>query len=145
MRFITKLLCLISFFGFLNKAFADISVGFIYKEPPEEAFYLFDWLILDPDTFSWEKFDEKFYIKKKKSKIIAYLSLGEIEPYRNYYKDIKKEWILGENKAWKTYIADIRNKEYQKFLLDKVLNKLNRYDGFFFDTMDSYQQVLKPQ
>ncbi len=145
MKFITKLLCLISFFGIFNKVSADISVGFIYKHPPEEAFYLFDWLVVDPDTFSWEKFDEKYYIKNKKSKLIAYVSLGEIEPYRDYYKEIKKEWILGENKAWKTYIADIRNKEYQKFLIDKVISRLNRFDGIFFDTVDSYQQVLKPQ
>lgn len=146
MKFITKLLCLISFFAIFFKSFAeDISVGFIYRHPPEEALYLFDWLVVDPDNFSWEKLNEKFYIKNKKSKLIAYVSLGEIEPYRSYYKEIKKEWILGENKAWKTYIADIRNKEYQRFLLEKVISKLGRFDGIFFDTIDSYQSILKPQ
>ena len=146
MKFITILLCLISLLIFSKKTFAeDLSVGFIYREPPEEAYYMFDWLIVDPDNFSWEKFDEKYYIKKKKAKLIAYVSLGEIEPYRNYYKDIKKDWILGENKAWKTYIADIRNKEYQKFLIERVISKLNRFDGIFFDTLDSYQSVLKKE
>ncbi|WP_028950954.1 bifunctional glycoside hydrolase 114/ polysaccharide deacetylase family protein [Sulfurihydrogenibium subterraneum] len=147
MRFIIGLLCLFNIFmGIFSKSFAkDIAIGFIYRQPPEEAFYLYDWLVVDPDNFSWEKFDEKFYIKNKKAKLIAYISLGEIEPYRSYYKDIKKEWILGENKAWKTYIADIRNKEYQRFLLRKVIKNLDRFDGIFFDTLDSYQHVLNPQ
>lgn len=147
MRFIIGLLCLFSFYmGLFSKSYGkDIAVGFIYREPPEEAFYLYDWLVVDPDNFSWEKFDEKFYIKNRKAKLIAYVSLGEIEPYRSYYKEIKKDWILGENKAWKTYIADIRNKEYQKFLIEKVIKNLDRFDGIFFDTLDSYQQVLKPQ
>lgn len=147
MRFIIGLLCLFSLYiGLFSKSYGkDIAVGFIYREPPEEAFYLYDWLVVDPDNFSWERFDEKFYIKNRKAKLIAYVSLGEIEPYRSYYKEIKKDWILGENKAWKTYIADIRNKEYQKFLIEKVIKNLDRFDGIFFDTLDSYQQVLKPQ
>ncbi len=141
MKYIIKLLCL---FSFINIVWAEnISVGFIYKQPPEEAFYLYDWLVVDPDNFSFEKLNEKFYIKNKKSKLFAYVSIGEIEPYRSYYKDIKKEWILGENKDWKTYIADLRNKGYMEFLINNVMSKLEKYDGFFFDTVDSYQAVLK--
>jgi uncharacterized protein (TIGR01370 family) len=122
----------------------DLSVGFIYREPPEEAFYLYDWLVVDPDNFSFEKLKEKYYIKNKKAKLFAYVSVGEIEPYRKYYKEMDKSWTIGENKDWKTYIADIRKKEYREFLINKVLKNLSQYDGFFFDTLDSYQIALKP-
>ncbi len=141
MRYIIKLLCL---FSLINIAWSEnISVGFIYKQPPEEAFYLYDWLVVDPDNFSFEKLNEKFYIKNKKSKLFAYVSIGEVEPNRKYYKDIKKDWILGENKDWKTYIIDLRNKDCREFLIRNVLSNLENYDGFFFDTLDSYQLVLK--
>lgn len=143
MSYIIGLLCL---FSFITSAYAseNISVGFIYKHPPEEAFYLYDWLVVDPDSFSWEKMDEKFYIKKR-PKLIAYLSLSEVNPHRSYYKKIKKDWVIGQNKEWKSYITDIRNKEYQDFLLNEVVPSLNRFQGIFFDTIDSYQIVLKPE
>ncbi|MBX0312616.1 MAG: endo alpha-1,4 polygalactosaminidase [Sulfurihydrogenibium sp.] len=145
MRYIIRLLCLFNLLFIFNLSYGkDLSIGFIYREPPEEAFYLYDWLVVDPDNFSFEKLKEKYYIKNKKAKLFAYVSVGEIEPYRKYYKEIDKSWIIGENKDWKTYIADIRKKEYREFLINKVLKNLSQYDGFFFDTLDSYQIALKP-
>jgi len=145
MRYIIKLLCLFNLLFVFNLSHGkDLSVGFIYVEPPEEAFYLYDWLVVDPDNFSFEKLKEKYYIKNKKPKLFAYVSVGEIEPYRKYYKETDKSWIIGKNKDWKTYVADIRKKEYREFLINKVLKNLSKYDGFFFDTLDSYQIALKP-
>jgi uncharacterized protein (TIGR01370 family) len=145
MRYIIRLLCLFNIlFIFSLSHGKDLSVGFIYREPPEEAFYLYDWLVVDQDNFSFEKLKEKYYIKNKKAKLFAYISVGEIEPYRKYYKEVDKSWIVGENKDWKTYVADIRKKEYREFLINKVLKNLSQYDGFFFDTLDSYQIALKP-
>jgi len=145
MRYIIKLLCLFNLLFVFNLSHGkDLSVGFIYVEPPEEAFYLYDWLVVDPDNFSFEKLKEKYYIKNKKPKLFAYVSVEEIEPYRKYYKETDKSWIIGKNKDWKTYIADIRKKEYREFLINKVLKNLSKYDGFFFDTLDSYQIALKP-
>lgn len=145
MRYIIRLLCLFNLLFIFNLSYGkDLSVGFIYREPPEEAFYLYDWLVVDPDDFSFEKLKEKYYIKNKKSKLFAYVSVGEIESYRKYYKETDKSWIIGKNKDWKTYIADIRKKEYREFLINKVLKNLSQYDGFFFDTLDSYQIALKP-
>ncbi|MEZ0323583.1 MAG: endo alpha-1,4 polygalactosaminidase [Hydrogenothermaceae bacterium] len=143
MRFIIILLCLGSFL--IAKA-EDLSVGFIYKKDiPEEAFYLYDWLIVDPDNFKLESLKEKFYIKKRKAKLIAYVSIGELEPYRDYYKKADKSWIIGENKGWKSKIADLRKDEYIQFLINEVFEKHKNYNGFFLDTMDSYQMVLKDE
>jgi len=49
---------------------------------------------------------------------------------------------LGKNKFWNTDIVDIRNEDYRNFLLENVFSKMERFDGFFLDTIDSYQLVL---
>lgn len=48
MIFIIILLCIFSLRAFAK----DMSVGFmIYGDPiPEEALYVFDWLVVDPDS-----------------------------------------------------------------------------------------------
>lgn len=145
MSFIMGLLCLFSFL--ITPSYAGVnSVAFIYKgNIPDEAFYLYDWLVVDPDSFSMPKFKkERFYIKKR-AKIIAYVSIGELDPYRPYFSEINKEWIIGENKAWHTYIADLKKASYQDFLINRAFKPIagEGYDGFFLDTLDSYQTVLK--
>jgi len=114
-----RLLCLFScFFSFI---FA-LSVGFNYSyKVPKEAFFIYDWLIIHPEVKTY----------KTSTKLIAYISIGEKR------KKINKNWVIGKNKNWKSYIMDIRNKDYQKYLL-KQIKKYSRFDGFFFDTLDSY-------
>ncbi len=141
MIFIIILLCIFSFRAFAK----DMSVGFmIYGDPiPEEALYVFDWLVVDPDSEHTKKVMTTFYLKNRKAKLIAYVSVGEAEPYREYYKEIPKEWILGKNEVWNSYVVDIRKEEYIKFLLDRVFPRLEAFDGFFLDTLDSHQLFLK--
>ncbi|RMH79962.1 MAG: polysaccharide deacetylase [Acidobacteria bacterium] len=146
MRFIIGLLCLLSSLIVYAQA-RDLSVGFIlYRQPPDEAFYLYDWLVVDPDNFPAERLEEKFYLRNRRTqKLIAYVSIGELEPYRVYFKEAKKEWVLGENRAWDTLVADIRKEGYREFLMKRVFPKLSGFDGFFLDTLDSYQLVLKKE
>lgn len=144
MRFTIGLLCLFSFiltFFITDRSSAqELSVGFIYKNPPEEALYIYDWLVVDPDSFFFEKMKERFYIKKL-PKLIAYVSINEMETGRSYFNKTKPEWIVGENKNWGTKIFDIRKEDYQKFLFEEILAKYKEFDGFFFDTIDSYKII----
>lgn len=139
MKFIIGLLCTFSIVSFSWAR--DISVGFlIYGDPlPKKALYVFDWLIVNPDSLH---IDGLRY-RAIKPKLIAYVSIGEVEPYREYFKDLKKEWILGDNITWKSKIVDIRRDDYVEFLLKKVFSKLDQFDGFFLDTLDSYQNFLE--
>lgn len=79
----------------------------------------------------------------RRAKIFAYLSIGEAEPYRAYFNKIRKEWIIGENKFWNSYIVDLRAQEYQDLLLE-IMEEIGKkgYDGLFLDTFDSYQMAL---
>ncbi|MBK3332332.1 polysaccharide deacetylase [Persephonella atlantica] len=119
--------------GFVYGKEPDSVCFYYHHNPPEEMFYLCDWVVLDQDN---PPFDKKY------SKVFGYVSLEEGETYRNYYKKIKKDWILGKNKFWKTVVLDLRKKEYQDFLIRDVFSKMERFDGFFLDTIDSYQLVL---
>ena len=114
-----KHLCL---FNLFFKIIFALSIGFNYSpNVPKEAFYAYDWLVINPNVKTY----------KTSSKLIAYISTEEQEkklPYK----------IIGYNKQWKSYIYDIRDENYQKFLLKNIQNAKN-FDGLFFDTLDSYE------
>jgi cysteinyl-tRNA synthetase, unknown class len=80
--------------------------------------------------------------------VIAYLSIGETENYRYYWKpqwDKKRPaWMGKENKEWKAnYLAKYWDPEWQKIIygspeayVDRVLSA--GFDGFYFDRVDAY-------
>ncbi len=129
-------LCLISVW-FLYLLALPFSVGFNYSNnPPKAIFNLYDWVVVEPLGIKSLGDIKRYY----RAKIFAYVSIGE----REKTEKIDKNWIMGQNKFWNSYIMNIENKNYRKFLFDK-LEKLKQYDGFMFDTIDSYQMVLKSQ
>ena len=151
MRYIIRLLCSVSlaFFIFTGMSWAEPRCVAVYygHDLPEEALYIYDWLIVDPDGLSMERLKERFYIENRRARLIAYVSVGELEQHRQYFRDASREWFLGENRAWNSMIADLRRQAYRKFLLQKVIVPAMEqgFDGVFLDTMDSYQLVLKEE
>ena len=87
-------------------------------------------------------------MKKNNSrrKIIAYLSIGEAENYRPYWK---REWshgkrssfLLAENREWKgNYHVRYWNLEWQRIIqtyLDTILAQ--GFDGVYLDIVDGYE------
>ncbi len=110
---------------------------------PYEMLGAFDIIITDPANVDVSSFGFKLY----KDKIFAYISIGEVNKNRSYYKSIKKRWVKSENRLWKSLILDISNREYQNFLINRVLKKLYKkgYKNFFFDTVDSYHFIAKSE
>ena len=102
--------------------------------PPKEIFRIFDWVVVEPKNI---KNISKY---KKEAKVFAYISLEEAQ----FDDKVNKKWVIGKNRDWNSYILDIRDKNYQNYLFKK-LKSLEKYDGFMFDTLDSYQIVLKNQ
>ena len=79
------------------------------------------------------------------AKVLAYLSIGEIAPSRRWYKQIKPSWVLGKNRVWDSEIMDITNPNWQQFIVEELVTPLVKqgYDGFFLDTLDSFQILAK--
>ncbi|MDW8294092.1 MAG: endo alpha-1,4 polygalactosaminidase [Aquificaceae bacterium] len=144
MIFIITLLCIFSLTVIRAE---ELSVGFmIYGEPiPEEALYAFDWLVLEPESPHTKRVMKTFYLSNRKAKLIAYISVGEIGEYRDYFRKVKSEWLLGKNKVWNSFVTDLRAEGYVNFLLYEVFPRLEDFDGFFLDTLDSHQLFLKEE
>ena len=83
--------------------------------------------------------------KLKPKKVIAYISIGEAEDYRSYWKKEwktkKPEWLGKENQEWKgNYtVKEFWNPawwEITKSQLDEIIDK--GYDGIAMDKVDVY-------
>ena len=110
----------------------------------------FDILLIEPsingEFFSREQIES---LKKKSSGarrlVIAYLSIGEAEDYRYYWKRSwnKKypDWIAEENGNWSgNYRVKYWSPEWKSIIKDyqKKLDEIG-VDGYLLDTVDTYQ------
>lgn len=114
-----------------------LNVAFYYDEDaPEELLKAYDWIVVQPYSVDNET------LLKYKNKLFVYISINEID--EGNPENISKKWIIGQNKLWNSKIADIRDKEYQDYLLKKLINFSKKgFQNFFFDTLDSYKIAVK--
>ncbi len=100
-----------------------------------------DYIITQP--YSIDPYTPGFRLYK--DKVYVYVSIGEIDKNIPQYRHIKKKWIKAYNKAWKSDILDITNKEYREFIFKYFIEPLRKkgVQNFFFDTLDSYQMYAK--
>ena len=77
--------------------------------------------------------------------VIAYLSIGEAEDYRYYWKKKwnkkKPKWIIKENENWEgDYIVKYWSPEWKNIIKEyqKKLDEIG-VDGYLLDTVDTYQ------
>ncbi len=114
----------------------------------------FDLLVIDPSKDGSSGFWTKEEIERvrngtgRKKRVVAYLSIGEAEDYRPYWK---KEWKTGEpawlekeNPDWKgNFRVRFWMKEWQDVILGKPDASLDRllaqdFDGVYLDIVDAY-------
>jgi cysteinyl-tRNA synthetase len=115
----------------------------------------YDVLVIDAFFNSDEMLTKEDVEKlKKKSNgaariVIAYLSIGEAEDYRYYWKDEYYDdppsWIVGENSRWEgNYPVEYWNEEWQNIIAaddDSYLKLIINagFDGVYLDIVDGYQ------
>ncbi|MEA1918889.1 MAG: endo alpha-1,4 polygalactosaminidase [Campylobacterota bacterium] len=117
------------------------AVVYYSDDVPYSLVGIHDYIILQPSHVNTATHGFKTY----KENIYAYASIGEVESNANYYADIRREWILGENKIWRSKVLDISNLAYHNFLFEQVFDPMRAegFQNFFFDTLDSYHIVAK--
>ncbi len=87
---------------------------------------------------------DNIYAIRYPEKMVAYVSLGEIEPWRESKTKYKKSWIISKNRTWNSLVADLSKEEYQNFLFERIALLYKKgYKNFFLDTMDSYHVTAK--
>ena len=106
-RFITIFLLGVSaLFGSVNDKSAIVYYGNDISYP---MIGIHDYIIIQPDHINTNTHGFSLY----RDKMYAYVSIGEVHSDAKEYNKVKKSWILAENKAWKSKVLDIKNKDYQ--------------------------------
>ncbi|MDC0434576.1 endo alpha-1,4 polygalactosaminidase [bacterium] len=116
------------------------ATAFYYgSEPAVDILSQYDRLVLEPDNI---KADELIRLKAEGARTYAYLSVGEVGPFRAYASDVKEQWVLGKNPTWDSQVLDLSNSELRNFLIGRVdVLQAAGYEGLFLDTMDSFNLV----
>ncbi len=134
-----KLICYSKILFLITALFTSIyanqnpSVAIYYgNQPNDQLMQGYDWIVVDADQI------DPIWTRRYPNKLFAYVSVGEFESWRHKDEQIDKKWLLKNNDAWNSKIADLKNKKYREFLLKKIRKLHNLgYDNFFLDTLDS--------
>lgn len=107
------------------------------REVPTELLAHYDRVVVEADNYTAAP-------ASPRATVFAYVSVGEIQSSRSWYKDVPRNLVLGRNATWNSEVVDTKNPEWSRFLLDRVIEPLWKqgYRGFFFDTLDSYQRIV---
>jgi cysteinyl-tRNA synthetase len=114
-----------------------------------------DWVVLDA-AFSgdtpWERVDlDAIRQGKPGRKIIAYISIGEAEDYRSYWRKewgskgkltaAAPAWLGVENPEWKgNYRVKYWHAGWQKLMLAAIDDAIGRgFDGVYLDIVDGFE------
>lgn len=114
------------------------NLGFYYgNEAPIGSLYAYDWLVLQADRVTDARLD---LLNKGKTRPIVYLSAGEMARSHQAAKSLRKDWVLGENTAWKSQVLDIRRADVREFMVEELVapEMARGFGGVFLDTLDSH-------
>lgn len=114
-----------------------------------------DWIILDAvfdDETPWDRNDLDVIRQGRTGrKLLAYLSIGEAEDYRAYWRKewtrngkltaAAPGWLVAENPEWKgNYRVKYWDETWQKLVLDAVDEAMERgFDGVYLDIVDGFE------
>jgi hypothetical protein len=112
------------------------AVAFFYAaNPPWAELQAFDLVVVDPGHVP-----NPTLPVLPRTRLAAYVALGEVQPSRDYAAKIPKGWLRGENKDWGSRLINQAQPEWPQFFADEVIAPLwaSGYRTFFLDTLDSY-------
>lgn len=109
----------------------------VYSEkPPLEAFRDYKLVVLD----STHHPPIRPIIEQRKT-VIGYISLGEVENYRDHYKEVEAEGILlDRNPNWpESRYVDVRDPRWTRRVVEQLVPRLlhKGFHGIFLDTLDN--------
>ncbi len=137
-----------------------------HQEPPPRVMWMYQLQNASPTEISKTEYElvvidysydgteegeytqEEIGIIKDSGKIvIAYLSIGEAENYRFYWKEEwntqKPEWILEENEEWPgNFAVEYWREEWKNILSEYIKRIANQdFDGLYLDKVDSFEYI----
>lgn len=109
---------------------------------PWESLGAFDVAVVEPGNVGPAGWSHRL---NPATTVAAYIAVGEVHPTRAYFKQMRPEWKLGENKAWGSIVVDQAAPGWSAFYVAQVIKPLwdTGYRAFFLDTLDSFTLVAK--
>lgn len=114
------------------------SVAFYYgTQAPWDELKAFDLVVVDPDNLPAGPLPEL-----GRTRLAAYVALGEVQPSRAYAKRLPAAWLRGENTDWGSQLIDQTQAEWPAFFAEQVIEPLwqRGLRTFFVDTLDAYHR-----
>ncbi len=110
--------------------------GVCYAKVTPEQVKGYKLVIIEPDFYTKTEIHE---LKATGASIIAYATLGEVDPNRWYFPILEQQGFLGINENWGSSYIDLSKEEVRSVLLDRVLPEImaKGVDGLFLDTIDA--------
>lgn len=95
----------------------------------------YDLVVLESKFFTFYEIQE---LKKTNKKVVAYISLGEVNESSPDYHFLKENTI-GKNFDWNSHYLDLKIESTKVFLEKKIENILFMgFDGLFLDNIDNF-------
>jgi len=138
MRLIKILYFLLPFLGASqaqsNEAISGNKLFVCYGKINPELVKGYALVVLESEHYSSS---EIAIFNKNNKKVVAYLSLSEVNVNASFYKEIEP-LTFGENEIWNSCFIDIKNKKAQE-ILEKVITKIKEkgVQGLFLDNLDN--------
>lgn len=117
------------------------NIAFFYgANPPWDELSAFEAVVVEPGHVP-----DPQRVARRGTELYAYVSVGEVQPSRPYFKEIPTAWRSGANPAWGSIVIDQAQEEWPAFFAERVVGTLWKagYRGFFLDTLDSYHLAAK--
>ncbi len=134
-----------------STAVAPPNIAFYYgKEPPWDELSAFDMVVVEPGNVTLPVVRPDVPSKGagwlgQRTELIAYLSVGEVHPTRDYFARLPAAWRIGANTAWGSIVVDQTQADWPAWFIEHAVAPLWRagFRGFFLDTLDSFHLIAK--
>lgn len=111
-------------------------VAYYGDKLPAEKFLGFDVIVFDSDSHP-----PLAPLQSSPRILLGYLSIGEAESYRSYYRILRqKKLLMAKNPLWKGHrIIDIRKPEWATYINNVLIPAIlaQGFNGVMLDTLDS--------
>lgn len=111
--------------------------GVCYTKLTPENIVNYKLVVVEPDHYTKLDIDA---MREGGTKVIAYVSLGEVHPSRWYFPLADSTGnLLGKNEDWGSHFLNIGSPSVRQLFLDRIIPNImaSGYDGLFFDTVDA--------
>ena len=111
------------------------SVFVCYGRLEPESIKGYSYVILESKYYT---FYEVQRIKAQNDKVVAYISLGEINANSAYFQQFNSDFS-GKNEVWNSHYLNLKSEKTIEILMKMVDNIFaNGYDGLFLDNIDNF-------